>query len=438
MNIVVIGTGYVGLVSGLGYAKLGHRVACVDVDVAKIAALDLGEVPFYEPGLRDLLREMQEQGRIVFTTDLYSVADGAEIFLIAVGTPPTAFGEVDLRAVFHVADDIGKCLDHEAIVAIKSTVPVGTNRKVLDCVREKMIAIGRENVSRCIQVASVPEFLSEGKALEDFFAPHRIVIGAENYTTHDVMGRLHAGLPGTRICTTLENAELIKYAANAFLATKISFINEMACIAERVGADIQTVAHAIGLDPRIGPSFLKAGIGYGGSCFPKDVSALHQLAGLNGYDFKLLGAVIEVNNHQRDWFLRKIENRLGSVRGRKIAAWGLAFKGGTDDIRESAALDIIQRLCARGAEISVYDPFAMTRAHGLLSDDIVFAPTAMDAAEGADALVVLTDWQEFRDVSFSTLRERMVNPLIFDGRNLLADMHLSGLGFQYEGVGTSG
>ncbi|MFA6131878.1 MAG: UDP-glucose/GDP-mannose dehydrogenase family protein [Patescibacteria group bacterium] len=436
MNIVIIGTGYVGLVSGLGYAKLGHRVVCVDRDAAKVARLDLGEPPFFEPGLYELLQEMQEAGRIIFTSDLASVISGAEIIMIAVGTPPLLSGEADLSAVFSVADEIGKSLDHEAVIVTKSTVPVGTNKKVLARVREGMRTAEHSELADLVLAASVPEFLAEGTALRDFMNPSRIVIGTNDALAASLLERLHEGIVAPRVMTTIENAELAKYAANAFLATKISFINEIANLADLVGADVTEIVRSIGLDPRIGPHFLKAGVGYGGSCFPKDVSALHQIAGRNGYDFKLLSAVIEVNNHQREIFVRRVEEKLGGLKGRTLAVWGLSYKGGTDDIRESAAIDIVKRLFANGAEVIVYDPMAAERAKEVLSDRVLFAPTAVDAVEGAEALLVLTDWPEFREVSFDAVRERMLNPVIFDGRNLLVDQHLKDLGFTYYGVGT--
>lgn len=436
MNIVVVGAGYVGLVSGLGYAKLGHRVVCVDRDRGKIAKLDLGEPPFFEPGLGELLQETQEAGRITFTSDLSSVIAGAEIIMIAVGTPPLANGEADLSAVFSVAEEIGKCLEHEAVIVIKSTVPVGTGRKVLARVRQGMRAAGRGELAELVLAASAPEFLAEGTAIRDFMNPSRIVIGADDAVTAVLLERLHEGILAPRVITSIENAELAKYAANAFLATKISFINEIANLADLVGADVTEIARAIGLDPRIGPHFLRAGIGYGGSCFPKDVSALQQIAGYNGYHFKLLFSVIEVNNRQRELFVQRVEEKLGNLKGRTLAVWGLSFKGGVDDIRESAAIDIVQRLFARGAEIVVFDPMAMGRAQTVLSDRVLFAPTAVDAVEGADALLVLTDWPEFRQVSFETVSEKMLSPVIFDGRNLLADLDLKDLGFVYYGVGT--
>lgn len=435
MNVVMIGTGYVGLVTGLGYAKLGHRVACVDTDASKVARLDRGEAPFYEPGLVELLREMQEAGRVVFTTDLAAVIGGAEIIMIAVGTPSRPDGFADLSYVEAAADRIGQLLDHEALVVLKSTVPVGTNRAVIARVRRALGEARREALTSVVTVASLPEFLRPGFALSDFMAPDRIVIGSDDEVAMQTLDRLHDGVVAPRVFMTLESAELTKYAANALLATKVSFVNEIANIAERTGADVREVARAIGMDRRIGPHFLQAGIGYGGSCFPKDVSALHQMAGTTGYEFKLLSAVIEVNNAQRERFVSRVVETLGGVRGRRIAAWGLAFKGGTDDVRGSSALDVVRRLVGLGAEVVAYDPQAMELARPQLPPGVQFAPTAVDAATGADALVVLTDWPEFRDVSFAAVRDRMAEPNVFDGRNFLADSGLDAFGFAYYGVG---
>jgi UDPglucose 6-dehydrogenase len=435
MNIVMIGTGYVGLVTGIGYARLGHRVACVDTDAAKIARLDRGEAPFYEPGLTELLREMQEAGRAVFTTDLAQVIGGADIVVIAVGTPPRADGFADLSYVEAAADRVGQLLDHEALVAVKSTVPVGTNRAVLARVRRAMGEAGREALTSVVGVASLPEFLRPGFALRDFMEPDRVVIGAEDEVAMRTLDRLHDGIAAPRVFLSLESAELAKYAANALLATKVSFINEIANIAESTGADVREVARAVGMDRRIGPQFLQAGIGYGGSCFPKDVSALRQMAGANGYEFKLLSAVIEVNNAQRERFVARVADALSGVRGRRIAAWGLAFKGGTDDVRGSAAVDVVRRLVGLGAEVVAYDPQAAALAEPLLPSGVQYAPTAVDATTGADALLVLTDWPEFKDVSFAAVRDRMAEPNVFDGRNWLADCGLEKLGFAYYGIG---
>lgn len=435
MNLVMIGTGYVGLTTGVGFAKLGHNVACVDIDAGKIARLDLGEVPFYEPGVEETLKTVLGEGRILFTTDLASVIAGADVIMLAVGTPPRSTGEADLTALFAAADQVGTLLDHEAVLVVKSTVPVGTNRRVLARVREAMTAAGRESLTSLVHIVSLPEFLREGTAMRDFFESDRIVIGADDRVSAQIVENLHEGIKAPRVHTSIESAELIKYAANAFLATKISFINEIANLADRVGADVRDIARGIGLDPRIGPHFLRAGVGYGGSCFPKDVAALEQLSGSNGYTFKLLSSVIEVNARQRDLFFKRILEELGGVKGRRIAVWGLAFKPDTDDVRESAAIDIAQRLCAQGAEVVAYDPKATENAKRVLAESVTFAPTAVDATMGAEALVVLTEWPEFRDVSFATLKDLMLEPRIFDGRNHLADLHLSDLGFIYRGVG---
>ncbi len=435
MNLVMIGTGYVGLTTGVGFASLGHHVACVDIDAGKIARLDLGEVPFYEPGVQEALKHAQAQGHILFTTNLEEVIGNADIVMLAVGTPAKSTGEADLRALFAAADQVGALLDHEAVIVVKSTVPVGTNRQVLERIRHAMAAAGREGLTSLVHIVSVPEFLREGTAMRDFIESDRLVIGADDGIAAQTIDRLHEGIKAPRVITSIESAELIKYAANAFLATKISFINEMANLADRVGADVRDIALGIGLDPRIGPHFLRAGIGYGGSCFPKDVSALEQIAGTNGYTFKLLSAVIEVNARQRDLFFNRLVEELGGVKGRRIAVWGLSFKPDTDDVRESAAIDVAQRLCAQGSEVVAYDPKAVENARRVLADSVTFAPTAIDAAAGAEALLVLTEWPEFRDVSFATLKDLMLEPRIFDGRNHLADLDLAQLGFTYHGVG---
>ncbi len=435
MNIVMIGTGYVGLTTGLGFASLGHRVACVDTDASKVANLDLGEPPFYEPGLEEALREHQENGRIVFTTDLASVIDQADVIMVAVQTPPKSNGEAELSFLFSAADEIGRLLNHESLLVVKSTVPVGTNRRFLDRVRMKLVENHHAELAPLIQIASLPEFLREGAALSDFRNPDRVVMGADDEVVFQTLERMHEGIKTIFLRTSIESAELIKVCSNAFLATKISFINEIANIAEGTGADVRDIAHGIGLDKRIGSQFLRAGIGFGGSCFPKDVHALKSYAGIHGYEFKLLSAVIEVNQRQRELFLKKIQKELHTLKGRKIGVWGLSFKPDTDDIRDSAAIYLVQQLVALGAEVSVFDPKAMENATRVLPDSVHYAPTAMDASTGADALVVLTEWPEFRSVSFSVLKEKMIDPIIFDGRNCLADLNLTELGFRYVGVG---
>ena len=435
MNIVMIGTGYVGLSTGLGFASLGHHVACVDIDPEKIALLDRGQAPMYEPGIQEMLKSQQELGQIVFTAELSSVIDEADVVMIAVQTPPQNNGESDLSYVFSAAEQIARLIDHEVLIVIKSTVPVGTNRRVIARMREVLAEVGREDLETLIQIASVPEFLRQGSALTDFLNPDRIVIGADDTIVFETIERMHSGLSAPIVRTTIESSELVKSSANAFLATKISFINEIANVCELTGADVREVAKGIGLDPRIGNRFLQPGIGYGGSCFPKDVSALRSLAGLNGYDFRLLRSVIEVNTKQREVFLKKIVDRLKPMKGRRVAVWGLSFKPDTDDTRDSASIDLVRMIVGLGVDVVAYDPKAMANAKRILPDTVKFAPTAIDAAEGADALLVLTEWPEFQDVSFPTLQSFMASPIIFDGRNWLIDKHLPSLGFEYHGVG---
>ncbi len=431
----MIGTGYVGLTTGVGFAELGHKVACVDIDQQKIAQLDLGKCPIYEPGLEELLKKNQENGNIVFTTNLSLVIGQAEVIILAVQTPPKANGESNLDYIMKAAEQIGELLDHEAIVIVKSTVPVGTNRKIIECIRKALEENGKSDLTTVVQIASVPEFLREGCAMKDFFKSDRVVIGTDDEIVSAIVEQMHSGIEAPVLKTTLESAELIKSASNAFLATKISFINEMANIAEMSGADVREIAKGVGMDSRIGSKFLQAGIGYGGSCFPKDVSALKVLAGVRGYDFHLLKAVIEVNNKQRELFFKKVQKALSPLKGRRIGVWGITFKPDTDDIRDSASMDIVKQLIAHGADVSVYDPKGMEHARHVLPDHITFAPTPIDAANGADALLVLTEWPEFKDVSFPTLKARMIGTQIFDGRNCLADLHLDQFGFEYCGVG---
>ncbi len=438
MNIVMIGTGYVGLTTGIGFASIGHRVACVDKDIKKISMLDVGKVPFYEPELSLKMKELQESGNIMFTSDLSNVIANADVLVVAVQTPPAVNGQADLSYIMKAADEIGRSLDHEALIVIKSTVPVGTTEKFIERVKTSLRNCGRDELADVIQIAFVPEFLREGTALSDFLRPDRIVLGAKDEVAFIILSKMHENINTKIIKTTIESAEIIKYAANAFLATKISFINEIANIAEITGGNIIDIVAGVGTDSRIGPKFLNAGIGYGGSCFPKDVSALKQIAGTNGYDFKLLSAVIETNNRQRDLFFKKILLTLRVLKGRRIGVWGLSFKPNTDDIRESAAIDLVQRLVAYGADVSVYDPKAMENSKKILPDSVVFCSTPIDAAEGVEALLVLTEWPEFKKVSFATMITRMVRPLIFDGRNCLIDMKLESSGFEYQGVGLCG
>src|SRR3989338_9469952 len=347
MNISVIGTGYVGLVTGACLAEVGHTVTCVDISQEKISRLNKGIIPIYEPGLESVVHTNTQAGRLRFTTDLAEAIPTSDVAIIAVGTPSAADGTADLQYVFAAAESIAKLLQKYTVIVTKSTVPVGTGKQV-----EKII---QQLYSGDFAYASCPEFLREGCAVDDFFSPDRVVIGVRSHQASDVMLDVFKDIRGQKVVTTVESAELIKYASNAFLATKISFINEIAQVCERMNADIEEVAYGVGLDHRIGPKFLKAGIGWGGSCFPKDVSALNQMAGASGYDFRLLKSVIEVNRNQRRHFIDRIGRVLSDVKEQRIAVLGLAFKDNTDDIRESAAIDVIQQLVDGGAIVTAFD-----------------------------------------------------------------------------------
>ncbi len=435
MDIAIIGTGYVGLVTGACLASFGHKVVCVDNNEEKIAELEAGQVPFYEPGLAELVAEGVKNKTLRFTTTLAEGVHEASFIFICVGTPPLETGKVDLSFVENVAREIGSNIDHNAYVIDKSTVPVGTSRRVKKIIDQAITDAGRDPKLVSIVVASNPEFLREGSAINDFIKPDRIVVGVDEIWAGDLIMELYKPIECTKLVMSPESAELAKYAANAFLATKISFINEIANVAEQNGADVREVAHAIGLDKRIGESFLKAGIGYGGSCFPKDVSALYQIAGSDGYDFQLLGSVIEVNNRQRERFVSKVRSKIGDLNGRRIAVWGLAFKNGTDDVRESAAIDVISKCYADGADIVAYDPQAENNARKIFGSRIEYAQSAFEAANKADVLLVLTEWPEFRAVDFQKIAESMNQPVVIDGKNLLSDLGLSESEIDYEGMG---
>jgi len=421
MRIAVFGAGYVGLVTGACFAELGHDVAVRDVVAEKIDALRRGEVPIHEEGLEDLLERNRE--RLRFTTGVDEAIEGAEVVYVAVGTPPTYSGDADLSAVWTVVDELPR-VDRRIVFAMKSTVPVGTGRTV----RHRLDERGFENVG----YVSNPEFTAEGTAVRDFLHPDRIVIGAFDGADADVVERLHAGIDAPVIRCDVASAEMIKLAANAALVTRISFINEIANVCEATGADVLTVAKGIGLDRRIGSSFLRAGIGFGGSCFPKDSLALKQLAANSGYNFQLLNAVIEVNELQKRRVIGKRERRLGTLRGKKVALLGLAFKPGTDDMREAPSLVLAGRLLAVGAHVSAWDPVA---DGGVLLDGVEIAATALEAVDGADAAVLVTEWPELRDLDWAEAGARMRKKLIVDGRNMLDPVELRALGFEYEGIG---
>ena len=429
MNITIIGTGYVGLVSGACYAKLGHRVVCVDKDPEKIAVLNSGGVPIYEPGLKELAAEGRLAGHLVFTTDLAFAVRSSDIIMIAVGTPPLPSGEANLAYIDQAAIEIAEAMNGYKIVAVKSTVPVGTNERLAKLMRSRTIMR--------FDSVSLPEFLREGSAIADTLRPDRIIVGAECDGAADLMIRLHEPLTDQIVVTDIRSAEMIKYASNAFLATKISFINEIANICEKVGADVTKVAEGMGYDKRIGPSFLKAGIGYGGSCFPKDTRALIQIAGNVDYEFKLLRSVVEVNQDQRFNVIRKLEAIFGSeLPGKTIGVWGLAFKPNTDDVRDSPALEIMRHLVDRGVKAKAYDPIATDNFRAMFGKEgVQWCDKAEEAAQEADALILLTEWDEFAGVDLTRLQRVLKQPILIDGRNLFKEEHLAETDFAYYSVG---
>ncbi len=421
MKVAVFGAGYVGLVTGACLAELGHEVVVRDVVEAKVDALRAGVVPIHEPGLEEALERNGE--RLIFTTGVGEAVEGADVVYIAVGTPPTYSGDADLSAVWTVVDELPE-LDRRIVVAMKSTVPVGTGRAI----RHRLDDRGLENVG----YVSNPEFTAEGTAIHDFMHPDRIVIGAFDSADGDVIEQLHDGIEAPVVRCDVSSAEMVKLAANAALVTRISFINEIANVCEATGADVTTVAEGIGLDRRIGPSFLRAGIGFGGSCFPKDSLALKQLAANSGYNFQLLNAVIEVNELQKRRVIGKLERRLGPLRGKRVALLGLAFKPGTDDMREAPSLVLAGRLLSEGAEVTAWDPVADGSAH---LHGVEIGATALDALEGADAAVVVTEWPELRELDWAAAAKGMRGNVVVDGRNLLDPDAMRALGFVYEGIG---
>ena len=438
MRVTIFGSGYVGLVTGACLADAGNHVICVDVDQDKIEQLSRGEVPIYEPGLDALLQRNIKAGRISFTTDAAKGVEHGLFQLIAVGTPPHEDGTADLRHLLTVARAIGENLGRYAIVMTKSTVPVGTADKVSTEVRA---ALARRNAHIEFDVVSNPEFLKEGAAIEDFMRPDRVVVGTDNPRTMELVRALYE--PFTRnherfVVMDIRSAELTKYAANAMLATKISFMNELANIAERVGADIEKVRVGIGSDPRIGYEFIYPGVGYGGSCFPKDVQALIRSARSVHYEARLLEAVESVNRAQKGFLLTKMRRHFGGVlEGRTIAIWGLAFKPNTDDMREAPSLTVVRELLEGGAQVRAFDPVAMAEASRRLGEHagLTFVANAHTALEGADALAIITEWKEFRSPDFDHLKTALRQPVIFDGRNLYNPELMQRMGFLYYGVG---
>src|ERR1700720_4297558 len=448
MQIAVVGSGYVGLVAGACFADLGHDVVLVDNDQRKLAALRNGQVPIHEKFLPELLSRHRGQ-RLTFSDDLPAAVRGSSAIFVAVGTPPTESGEADLSYVESVAREISGGIDGYKVIVEKSTVPVYTS----EWVRKIILRNGTDAES--FDVASNPEFLREGTAVTDFLFPDRIVVGCDNERCANVLREIYAPLtsgsyyesagaipqpdrtsiPAPIIVTSTKSAEMIKHASNAFLAMKISFINAVASICESVGADVNQVTHGIGTDSRIGARFLNPGIGYGGSCFPKDVMAFRAVARDCGYDFRLLDEVMRINEDQRDRFLRKVRSALWTLRGKHLGVLGLAFKGGTDDIRESPALFLVQALLQEGCQITAYDPAAMERTQEIISSNLKFANSAYEAAHGADALLLLTEWEEFANLDLSRLRRELKYPIVIDGRNLYDPEVMAAEGFSYYSVG---
>jgi UDPglucose 6-dehydrogenase len=431
MRIAVVGTGYVGLVAGACLSESGNDVMCVDKDTAKVAMLRRGKIPIYEPGLEELVKRNRAEKRLVFTTDLPKAVRAAEVVFIAVGTPQDEDGSADLRHVMNVARDIARAMNGYKVIVNKSTVPVGTAEKVREIVRRE--------TTHPFSVVSNPEFLKQGAAVDDFMKPDRVVIGAEDPRGAELMDALYK--PFTRTGAPImvmdcPSAELSKYAANALLATKISFMNEVANVCDIFGADVDMVRKAIGSDRRIGSSFLFPGVGFGGSCFPKDVKALVRLSSDKKYDFKILKAVDAVNDHQKRVLVRKIETHFGStLKGKTIAVWGLAFKPKTDDMREAPAIPIIEALLAKGAKVQAYDPEAMKVARGIFGNRVTYTAKNYDALKGADALAVITEWQEFREPDFARMKKLMRHPVVFDGRNIYQRAEMKALGFTYFSIG---
>jgi UDPglucose 6-dehydrogenase len=426
-NICVIGTGYVGLVTGVCFADLGNRVVCVDVDPAKVEMLRSGKSPIYEPGLEELLERNLRAGRLVFTDDYDIGLKDARFVFITVGTPMGDDGAADLRYVEAAARGIGDGMTQPVIIIDKSTVPVGTGDVVSEIVASRSRGMA-------FDVVSNPEFLREGSAVSDFFNPDRIVLGATNHEAAEQVAELHAPLHASIIITDLRTAEMIKYASNAFLATRISFINEIAQICERLGADVKEVARGMGADKRIGPHFLSAGIGYGGSCFPKDVLALHHMAGKAGCHPQLLQAVMDINKDARVRFVKKVETLLGSLENKIIGVLGLSFKPNTDDMREAPSVDIIRSLQGAGAHVKAYDPVAMESAESYVPT-VTFCATAYDAAKDAHALLIVTEWNEFKQLDWDRMLQYMRDPIVVDGRNLYDPQEMADKGVTYWGVG---
>lgn len=438
MKIVVVGTGYVGLVTGTCFAEVGIEVICVDIDAKKIENLNNGILPIFEPGLESLVPKNVSKGRLQFSTSLAESIKGADVAFIAVGTPPGEDGSADLKYVIGVAKEIGQHMNSYGVIVTKSTVPVGTAQKVEEAVKQEL---QKRQLDISFDVASNPEFLKEGAAIDDFLKPDRIVVGVSSAKAEEVMRKLYKPflLNGHPIIfMDVASAEMTKYAANSMLATKISFMNDIANLCEIVGADVNMVRKGIGSDARIGNKFIYPGIGYGGSCFPKDVKALIKTAAENGYSMQILQAVEAVNEYQKTVLFNKLSNRFqGNLKGKTIAMWGLSFKPNTDDMREAPSLVIIDSIIKAGGLVKAYDPVAMDETKHVLGETITYSETEYDALQDADALLVVTEWTDFRSPDFDRVRKLLKNPIVFDGRNIFDTKEMNSLGFEHYGIGTN-
>lgn len=436
MKITIVGTGYVGLVTGTCFAEMGTDVCCVDVDEKKVDLLRKGVSPIYEPGLDEMLKRNIQKGRITFTNSLKEGLEGSEVVFTAVGTPPDEDGSADLKYVLGVAREVGQLMDSYLLVVTKSTVPVGTARKVKAAIAEEL---AKRNVQVDFDVASNPEFLKEGSAVDDFMRPDRIVVGVESERAKEVMTRLYHPFvldAHPVLFMDIPSAEMTKYAANSMLATRISFMNDIANLCELVGADVNSVRKGIGSDARIGSKFLYPGIGYGGSCFPKDVKALVRTAQKNGYEMKVLHAVEAVNETQKSLLFRKLQARFpGKIEGMTVAFWGLAFKPDTDDMREAPSLTLIGKLLDSGCKVRAYDPVAMDECKRRIGDSITYCEDIYQTVEGADVLFLVTEWSAFRTPDWEKVRKSLKHPVLFDGRNCYDKAELEKAGFEYHGVG---
>lgn len=436
MNVAVVGTGYVGLVSGACFAEMGAHVSCVDIDESKIESLNNGKIPIYEPGLEEIVLRNLREGRLKFTTDLKSVIDDVSLVFSAVGTPPDEDGSADLKYVLNVAREFGQSIKHYTVLVTKSTVPVGTAKKVKEVVQQEL---DKRGVDIPFDVASNPEFLKEGAAVKDFLSPDRVVVGVDSEKARSLMTKLYRPFMMNNfrvIFTDIPSAEMIKYAANSMLATRISFMNDIANLCELVGADVEMVRRGIGADTRIGRKFLYPGCGYGGSCFPKDVKALIKTAQKKGYEMRVLQAVEEVNERQKRLVFDKLNRYYGGdLKGKHIAVWGLAFKPETDDMREATSLVTIDLLLKAGCTVTVFDPVAMDECRRRIGDTVAYAKDMYDAVLDADAMLMLTEWKQFRLPSWGVVKRSMRNPVVIDGRNIYDMEEMDENGFVYHCIG---